>query len=618
MVGYENEADLLGKNMHQLIHHTHPDGTNYQEKECPIFNAFKKGHSIHVVDEVFWRKDGTSFPVEYWSYPVRTEGKVVGAVVTFLDITMRKATEQALRESESKHRMLVQTMPDGLVMTNTKGAIIYANKSFCRMLGKQEKELAGHYLSNYLDPDSPAPPKPAPNEQPHELTWLTLDNSKITTLVSPGTIYDQEDKPTSHLLVVTDITQQKLIKEEKDKLSNQLRQVQKMEAIGTLAGGIAHDFNNILAAIIGYTEIALMDLPPNHKARSSLLESLKASKRARALVRQILSFSRQDQLLKKPLRLTPIIKEALKLMRSTLPSTIAIETNFKAKKDTILADSTQIHQVVMNLCTNAAHAMEPEGGKLTVTIEEIELDELMVKQSLKIPEGSYLCLSLSDTGKGMDKTLSQRIFDPFFTTKKQGRGVGMGLSVVHGIVSNHGGAITVYSEPGQGSLFRVYLPLVEMKQIKSSSKFPPHLKTGSEKILFVDDEPSVAQVGTAILNKLGYKVQTFSESLKALNAFKKAPYDFDLVITDQTMPEITGEQLAIEILQVRPEMPVLICTGFSEHITEKKLQKIGVKKLVFKPLNTREVAQVVRQVLDEPPKTTRPQTPQKNQVSNNQ
>ena len=397
--------------------------------------------------------------------------------------------------------------------------------------------------------------------------------------------------------IASNITQRKQIEEERTKLEDQLRQSHKMEAIGTISGGIAHDFNNILGIIIGNTELAMDDIQEWNPARSNLEEIKKASLRASDIVRQLLNFSRKTEQTKKIIDILPMIKESVKLLRSSIPTSIEIQLNLPDSVKQIMADSTQIHQVLINLCTNAAHAMEKDGGLLKIDVSEVKLDNIAVTQFQKISAGHYVQLAISDTGHGIDQTTKTKIFDPYFTTKAVGKGTGMGLAVVLGIVKSHNGAISVYSEPGRGSTFKVLFPVAEGKIIKGES-ISKGLPKGNETILFVDDEAGLVEIGSKLLKRLGYKVETKTDSTKALEHIRSYPSKFDLIITDMTMPHISGDQLIKEILKINPEMPIILCTGFSNKIDREEAIMIGAKNYIEKPLNKNQLAYTVRKVLD--------------------
>jgi len=385
--------------------------------------------------------------------------------------------------------------------------------------------------------------------------------------------------------------------EEKKNLQMQLQQAQKMEAIGTLAGGIAHDFNNILSAIIGYSELALREISEETKLYSYVQGVRKAGKRARNLVSQILSFSRRSEEERKPIQITPILKESLKLLRASLPATIEIRQNFGTHLGNVLADPTQIHQVIMNLCTNAAHAMREKGGVLEVSLEGVDVDTFFATQHPDIVSGQYLKLTVSDTGCGMTMEVMEKIFDPYFTTKEKGVGTGLGLAVIQGIVKSHRGTITVESNPGMGSTFTIFLPVVDEKESLSITSTFTFLPMGTERILYVDDEQDLVDIATAMLESLAYELVGTTTPLKALELFRANPGKFDLVITDMAMPKMTGVELAKECMHIRPEIPIILCTGFTEAITEEEAKAMGIRAFVMKPIFKDKLALTITQVL---------------------
>ena len=384
---------------------------------------------------------------------------------------------------------------------------------------------------------------------------------------------------------------------EKHRMEDQLRQAQKMEAIGTLAGGIAHDFNNILSAIIGYTELALFDAEKGSSLHHNLQEVMRAGGRARDLVKQILAFSRQVRQERKPIQLKPIAKEGLKFLRASLPATIEIHQDIQSDA-LVMADPTQIHQIIMNLCTNAEHAMREQGGVLSVKLADVQLQTDFTAEHPELKPGPYLELTVSDTGYGIPAHNLDRIFDPFFTTKETGVGTGMGLSVVHGIVSSYKGAIIASSEEGEGSTFSVYLPIIE-RQLEEQSAAQEPLPTGTEHILFVDDEPALENIGKQILQSLGYRVTTRTSSLEALELFKAKSSQFDLVVTDMSMPNMSGDVLSAELMKIRPDIPIILCTGYSTKISDESAKGIGIKAFVYKPIVRSDLAKSIRSVLDE-------------------
>jgi PAS domain S-box-containing protein len=392
-------------------------------------------------------------------------------------------------------------------------------------------------------------------------------------------------------------TLQKEVDEHK-KTEEHLVRVQKLQALGTLAGGIAHDFNNVLAGIIGFTEMVLEDIAPDSPEHKRLELVLKGANRGRDLVRQILTFSRKSEQHKKPLALNQVVEEGLKLLRPTLPTTIEIVSKSLTNDDQLLADPVQIHQILMNLCTNAAHAMREKGGTLDIRVFKTSLQEGNPMPLPNMKAGDYIVLKVTDAGSGMTPETLNQVFDPFFTTKQPGEGTGLGLSVVHGIVRSHGGYITVESEPDKGTTFRVYLPRIDMEE-NSIEKETPLVTGGKERILIIDDEDMLVELNEQRLRRLGYEVVATTSSMEALAIFRKEPDTFDLVITDYTMPNMTGTDLVIELLKVRATIPIILCTGQSDTVSPEKAKEIGIRGFLMKPLTNRELAQAVRRVLDE-------------------
>jgi len=393
-----------------------------------------------------------------------------------------------------------------------------------------------------------------------------------------------------------DMTEQKRAQEALVQTERQFRQASRMEAIGTLAGGIAHDFNNILTAILGYTELGLASVPKDSRTHRNLQEVMTAGHRAKHLVQQILAFSRQSGQGKKPIPFYTLIEEALELLRATIPSTIEIRHSLMSTAS-VLADSTQLHQVVVNLCTNAEYAMRETGNRLDIILEDWDVTEENVHLVPGLKIGPHVRLTVKDNGSGMSSDVLERMFDPFFTTKPIGEGSGMGLAVVHGIVANHGGGVLVDSQGGKGTKIEVYLPTIPTP-IWEGAGDSEHIPLGKETILFVDDEETIVRLAKELLSQLGYTVEVYTSSQEALNAFRRSPQRFDLVITDQTMPGLTGEALARELLRIRPELPIILCTGFSHIMTAEKAKALGIQAYLMKPLAIRDLAPIVRHVLD--------------------
>lgn len=399
-----------------------------------------------------------------------------------------------------------------------------------------------------------------------------------------------------HLQIATDITRLKKLQESQVKVDEQFRQAQKMEAIGNLAGGIAHDFNNILSSIIGFTELALDEVDKESIVEDNLQEVYTAGKRAKNLVKQILTFARQSEDKVKPIQVDTIVEEVLRFIRSSIPTTIEIKYD-NDSDSLIMGNPTQVHQILMNLCTNAANAMEDEGGILTVGLKDTAIDK-DVGEKLSLRYGNYIEITVSDTGIGIPPDIFDSIFEPYFTTKEPGKGTGMGLAMVHGIVESYGGKITVDSKLNKGATFTIYLPVTQKRKVQRLYK-AEQLPTGTERILFVDDENPIAKMGTESLKRLGYTVTMRTSSIEALELFRSKPDDFDLVITDMTMPNMTGVELAVGLMKIRPNIPVILCTGYSKKISDETVTEIGIKAITYKPIAKADLARTVREVLDE-------------------
>ncbi len=525
-----------------------------------------------------------------------SEGKITGAIESIRDLTHTKQAEK------ERIRLVtaIEQAAEAIFMVDTDWTITYANPAFERISGYAKNEIIGRNtdLLQGGEGDGRGAADGIYETLVRGEVWSgrlvarRKDGSSFDAEVTASPVRDIAGNIINYVNIYRDITHEV-------RLERDLRQAHKMEAIGTLAGGIAHDFNNILTAIIGYTELALSRAGAGEGIGRDLDQVLKAGARAKDLVKQILTFSRQAEQERKPMQIAPTVKEALQLLRSSLPSTIEIRQTVAVSPEdgVVMADPTQIHQVLMNLCTNAAHAMRSKGGVLSVSMAETVVDGGLVTRCPELKEGPYLALTVSDTGVGMNPAIMERIFDPYFTTKKKGEGTGMGLALVRGIVRNHGGAVTVSSKPGKGTTFRVYLPKVA-ESVETASESSSDLARGRERVLFVDDEKSLAALGKEILESLGYSVTAMESSTEALDAFRARPDAFDLVVTDMTMPVMTGMELAGKLLEIRPDLPVILCTGFSELLTGNQAREGGIREVVMKPYVLTKLAETIRKVLD--------------------
>jgi len=530
----------------------------------------------------------------YNSVSYSLDGIVTGFASLVNDITEKKIREHQL----SRFAKVIEQADEEVVITDPNGVIQYVNPSFEKNTGYTKQEAMGR---------TPAVLNSGLHDRAfYKKIWASILDKKIwrgkiknrckngqillhDMVISP--IVDSKDHISSFVSIRRDITDQ-------EKLEKQLEQSRKMEAIGTLAGGIAHDFNNILSGIFGYAQLAHMNLDNPAKVEKSISQITKGAKRATELVQQILTFSRQTEHKKNPLRLYLIVKEAIKFLRSTLPATIEIKEVLSSRA-MINADPTKVHQIIMNLCTNAYHSMRTTGGVITITLTEIDLFDEKCAHQLSDLSGSYLKLEVSDTGIGMDSEVQSKIFDPYFTTKEVNEGTGLGLSVVLGIIKEHNGCINVSSEPGKGSTFQVYFPLLKHGiNTPSQKNGTESLKGGTERIMVIDDEESILSSTKDLLEDYGYQIKGFSNATSAFKAFKKNPAQFDLILTDMTMPKMTGDNFSYRAIKIRSDIPIILCTGYSENISEIKALKIGIKKYLLKPIEKQTLLTSIREVLE--------------------
>jgi len=532
--------------------------------------------------------------------PVKdADGNTTSVTVVSKDITDFKSVEKSLKESEKRFRTVADFTYDWESWVGPDGQYIYVSPSCERITGYSSEEFMKdpELLTKIVHPDDRerismhlgGQLKDAGAEDEHIDFRIMARGGDVRWIShSCQPVNDEDGNWLGIRSSNRDITNRM-------KLRDKLVQSQKMEAIGTLAGGIAHDFNNILSAVIGYTQISMDLVEKETILQSNLNAILNAGFRAKSLIQQILTFSRQGDQEQKPVYVKLLAKEALKLLRASLPSTVEIRQEILSDS-AMLADPTQIHQVLMNLGTNAGHAMSENGGVLEVSLTDEELDVDFTAPQDGMAPGSYIKLTVSDTGRGMSSQVLEKIFDPYFTTKEEGEGTGMGLSVVHGIVKNCGGTVTVYSDPGKGTTFNVFLPIIDTKGEPQAATDKP-LPTGTERILFVDDEETLVDLGKLILGRLGYKVVTRTNSIEALELFKAQPDYFDLIITDMSMPNMTGVDLAREVMKIRTDIPIILCTGYSTLISEERAEEMGFKAFIMKPLLRQDLAETIRRVL---------------------
>ncbi len=586
-----NPDELIGK--HGLIT-VHPDDQERVTNE--LMQVLKRDNAKTIVEYEYLCKDGSFKPVELTAVNLLNDPIISGVLANYKDISHRKEADIEIRKSGERLKAIFNASPDPIVVYNVKGYPEYINEAFTSVFHWHLDELQDRLIP-FVPEDQKIITKLKIEEiykygtpVRFETKRLSKNGEIIDVLLSAAIIKGIEGIHNGLVVNLKDITERK-------NLEVQIQQTQKMESIGTLAGGIAHDFNNILFPIVGHSEMLLEDVPKESPFREGLNQIYTGALRASELIKQILTFSRQESGELKLMKMQPIIKEALKLIRATIPTTIEIKHDLQSDCGAVKADPTQIHQIVINLATNAYHAMEDTGGKLNINLKKVEL-EAPDALNPDIKPGAYASLRISDTGKGMDKELIEKIFDPFFTTKGIGKGTGMGLSVVHGIVKSMNGTINVYSELGKGTEFHIYLPLAEAVKEQQANNIEAPIQGGNEHILLVDDEKAIIGMEQHMLKRLGYKVTSHSSSIEALEAFRASPDRFDMIITDLQMPNMSGDKLSVELTKIRPDIPVLLCTGFSETISEEKAEFLGINGFLLKPIVMKDLSHKIREVLD--------------------
>jgi PAS domain S-box-containing protein len=598
MLGYE--ADELPHTVETWQDLLHPDDRKHADDVLEAHLQEKKPYRLTFR---LRGKDGAYHWIHSYGAVVEwdADGKPKRMVGVHLDDTERRQAEEQIRESEKRFATIFSANPAPMAMARIgDGVLVDVNQAWQETTGYTKEQALGRTpfdLNLWVDPE----------QRKKLLETITMEGkarSEVQLRHRCGDVRDllfaaermHLDGSDYMLSMALDISERKQAETQRIEMQDRLNRLQKMESLGNLAGGIAHDFNNILSAILGYTELALDDAGKGTTLEQSLREIFSAGIRARDLVKQILAFARKTDEKRSPLQPRAVVKEVLAFIRSTIPSTIDIQQAIESRA-VVIGNATQIHQVLMNLCTNATHAMEDTGGVMRVSLEDAVIGN--EDAAMGVRPGSYVKITVSDTGTGIAPDIQSAIFEPYFTTKGPGEGTGMGLAMTQGIVESYGGSIQVESQLGEGTTFTLYLPAVRTQRNTRQTDETASLPTGTERLLLVDDEDPIARMSRQILERLGYAVTIRTSSIEALELFRAKPHDFDLVVSDMTMPNLTGDKLAIELMKIRPDIPVILCTGYSKKISDESASKIGIRAFSYKPVVKADLAKTVRKVLDE-------------------
>lgn len=552
-------------------------------------------------------KDGYEFPIELAVIAIRVHDSYVFNA-SIRDISQQKQTANELQKEKELLAVTLRSIGDGVITTNTHGEIVTVNNLAEKVTGWSEQEVVNRPLSEVFTIINERDREPCENpldkvsrtgrsfDLPENCILVTRDGSERFVSDSCAPIRDRDNTIIGVVIVFRDVTDRKMQEQQRESLQLQLQQSQRMETVGTMAGGIAHDFNNILSPILGYSEMSLWDLPEESRHKDHIRQIMIAAKRAQALVQQILTFSSQESLERIPLRIGEIIQETVKLMRATLPTTIDIEEDIDVEAGVLIANPTQIGQIAVNLITNAYHAM-PTGGTLSVEVKAVIVDNEFLQKHPSLKQANTVKLSISDTGHGMEPSIQSRIFEPFFTTKGPGGGSGLGLAVIHGIVRDSGGTIEVSSTLKKGTTFEVYLPESTVEEL-ASYREEPRVGGGDETILIVDDEEAIVVMVKEMLERYGYTVSSWTRADEALNAFRDDPDRYDLVISDQTMPQVNGVEFSKALFAIRPGIPIILMTGFSETVNKDTALTLGIQDFIMKPVLSPDLNASIRNILD--------------------
>lgn len=625
-------CQALGYAREELLALSLPDiDPRHSEEDFSRFARTLEAESPVTLEATHLRKDGTTFPVEIRAGLLEIQGNL-HVLLLARDISTRKRLEKELedyrenleklvrertaelsvandtlqqemakraRAQEEMERLatVVEQASDVVIITDPEGRMEYVNEAFETITGYPRDEAIGQNTRILKSGKH--------DDGFYHSMWHTLKcgdawRGRIINRKKDGSLFQVEAAMSplqnSHGEIVNFVSVMRDITHMVE-LETQLRQAQKMEAIGALASGIAHDFNNVLTAILGQAHLALTCRHEDSQVHRSLSEIIRAGARAANLVKQILTFSRQTEQEVKPVQLAAIVKETLALLRGSLPATIEIRYQIDEGCPPVLADATQLHQVLMNICTNAYHAMEQSGGVLTVALGLEEISPEHAGAYLDLQAGRYTLLTISDTGHGMDDETKRRVFEPYFTTKPEGKGTGMGLAMVHGIVKNHNGTVHVYSEAGKGTEFKIYLPVIEEVEDTTAASVEKIKYGNGERVLFVDDEKTILDSGSQALTTIGYELTSLSCPAEALETFRANPWQFDVVITDRTMPKMTGPALAVELLSIRPDLPIILLTGLNNAVTSEEVKNTGIVKTISKPVSLARLSNAIHDAL---------------------
>jgi PAS domain S-box-containing protein len=600
LLGYDSADALRGKNLHRLVHHTKADGSPYPEDECPILKSLRQGVPFQLADEVFWRRDGTSFPVEYWSHPLYHERRVIGGVVTFFDITQRKQSEETLRRSEEQYRSIIEGAPYGIFRLDKDGRLVMANPAFVTMLGYESRErvlelnaITDIFLDSTEYNSAISAFETGGTSTRYDTRWKRNDGTTITVRLAGRQLTNQHGHSAGFEVFVEDIT-------ERTMLQKQFEHAQRMEAIGRLAGGVAHDFNNLLMIISSYAQL-LEDSPGDPEMVAQYARQVReTASRAAGVTRQLLAFSRKQVLDPTTLDLNSVVVDLSKMLRRLLGEDVEVVTVLGPSLGKVRADRGQIEQVIMNLAVNARDAM-PKGGHLTIETNNVELDiQYSQRYAADVPPGNYVMLAVSDTGTGMDSETQSHIFEPFFTTKDAGKGTGLGLATIYGIVKQSRGFIWVYSELDKGTTFKIYLPRTDVPaETEQGSRATRIAPGGSETILLAEDELVLRLVSRVYLESKGYAILEAGNATEALKICKSYEREIQVLITDMVMPGLSGIELAKAALELRPKLSVILVSGYADRASNDDARTIGASFLQ-KPYSLDALARLVRARIDEP------------------